>query len=72
MNMLKIMAHAGVLRHSTAISCSFESEFKCGAAIRKAFQMDGYYHLEPKYGFTQPDGTKVHFFSLRVDDDRHV
>ncbi len=40
MNMLKIMVHAGVLRHSTAINCNFESQFKFGLDIPKAFEMD--------------------------------
>ena len=31
-----------------------------------------YYHLEPKYGFAQPDGSKVHFFALQVGSDRHT
>lgn len=28
-----------------------------------------YYHLEKKYGYTQDDGAKVHFFSLKVGED---
>lgn len=32
-----------------------------------------YYHLEPKYGFTQKDdNSKVHFFTLKTGEDRHV
>ena len=31
-----------------------------------------YYHLEKKYGFTQPDGSKVPFFSIKVGSDKHV
>jgi len=30
-----------------------------------------YYHLEHKYGYTNEDGTKVHFFTLGVESDRH-
>src|SRR5438105_15946171 len=30
-----------------------------------------YYHLERKYGYTQPDGSKVHLFSRQIGDDRH-
>jgi hypothetical protein len=30
-----------------------------------------YYHLEPKYGFMQPDGSRVHFFTLAIGTDRH-
>jgi len=28
-----------------------------------------YYHLERKHGYTQQDGTKVHFFVLKVGND---
>ena len=28
-----------------------------------------YYHLERKHGYAQPDGSKVHFFSLKVGND---
>lgn len=28
-----------------------------------------YYHLEPKYGYTNSDGSKVAFFSLKVGPD---
>ena len=31
-----------------------------------------YYHLEPKYGFTQEDDSKVHFFTLRAGEDKHA
>ena len=31
-----------------------------------------YYHLEPKYGFTQEDNTKVPFFTLQAGADRNV
>ena len=48
-------------------------------SIANHFGIDGdilfgrlYYYLEPKYGFKQPDGTKVPFFSLRVEQDLHV
>lgn len=47
-------------------------------AIAKHFAVDPdivfgrlYYHLESKYGFTQPDGSKVHFFALQAGSDRH-
>ena len=48
-------------------------------AIAKHFAVDPdiifgrlYYHLEPKYGFTKPDGsTEVNFFALEVGSDRH-
>jgi hypothetical protein len=30
-----------------------------------------YYHLDPKYGFVHPDGTKASFFSLQIGSDRH-
>ncbi len=30
-----------------------------------------YYHLDPKYGFEQPDGSKVRFFALGLGSDRH-
>jgi len=31
-----------------------------------------YYHLDRKYGFTDPDGTKVPFFSIQAGSDKHV
>ena len=31
-----------------------------------------YYHLEPKYGFTQQDDSKVHFFMLKAVEDTHA
>jgi uncharacterized protein YjbI with pentapeptide repeats len=31
-----------------------------------------YYHLEPKYGFTQSDGSKVNFFALEVGSDKRT
>lgn len=31
-----------------------------------------YYHLEPKYGFAQADGTKVPFFALQVGSEKHA
>lgn len=31
-----------------------------------------YYHLEPKYGFTQKDKSSVHFFTLEAGKDSHV
>lgn len=48
-------------------------------AIAQHFDIDGdiihgrlYYHLEQKYGFTRPDGTKVPFFWFREDQlERH-
>jgi hypothetical protein len=47
-------------------------------AIAKHFAVDPdivfgrlYYHLESRYGFTEPDGTKVHFFALQAGSDRH-
>lgn len=30
-----------------------------------------YYHLEHKYGYRNEDGTKVHFFTLGIQSDRH-
>ena len=30
-----------------------------------------YYHLEKKFGYTQPDGSKVHFFTLKAGTDTH-
>jgi hypothetical protein len=30
-----------------------------------------YYDLENRYGYTKDDGSKVHFFSLGVGEDRH-
>jgi hypothetical protein len=46
--------------------------------IAKELDVDGdivfgrlYYHLEHKYGYKQEDGTKVHFFTLGVETDRH-
>ena len=29
-----------------------------------------YYHLEPKYGFKQPDESNVHFFTRAIGSDR--
>lgn len=47
--------------------------------LAKHFKVDGdiifgrlYYHLEPKYGFKQADGSNIHFFTLKVDEDTHV
>lgn len=31
-----------------------------------------YYHLEPKYGFTQKDNSSVHFFTLEAGKDVHA
>lgn len=31
-----------------------------------------YYDLEMKYGFKQDDGSKVHFFKLRIRDENHL
>jgi len=31
-----------------------------------------YYHLEQKYGFTQDDNSKVHFFTLKAGGDTHA
>jgi hypothetical protein len=46
--------------------------------ISRTFEIDPdiifgrlYYHLEPKYRFEQPDGLKVHFFTLAAGEDRH-
>jgi len=46
--------------------------------IAKRFSIDPdivfgrlYYHLEPKYGFTQEGGAKVHFFALKAGSDKH-
>jgi hypothetical protein len=30
-----------------------------------------YYHLQPKYGLVEPDGTRVSFFSLQIGSDEH-
>jgi hypothetical protein len=30
-----------------------------------------YYDLERRYGYAQPDGSKVHFFGLKVGADTH-
>jgi hypothetical protein len=30
-----------------------------------------YYHLNPKHGYRQDDGSRVDFFTLRVGDDIH-
>lgn len=30
-----------------------------------------YYHLEKKYGYQNPNGTKVPFFALNVGSDKH-
>jgi len=47
-------------------------------AIAKHFSVDPdivfgrlYYHLEQKYGFANPDGSKVHFFALQAGTDKH-
>jgi hypothetical protein len=45
--------------------------------IAKCFGIDPdiigrlYYHLDPKYGFVQPDGSKVSFFLVQAGSDRH-
>ena len=31
-----------------------------------------YYHMEPKFGFMQPDGVRVPFFTLKAGEDRHA
>ncbi len=31
-----------------------------------------YYHLDKKYGYAQPDGSKVHLFAFTVGKDRHA
>ena len=31
-----------------------------------------YYHFNQRYGFTETDGVKVHFFLLQVGQDKHV
>jgi hypothetical protein len=31
-----------------------------------------YYHLEPKYRFTQKDNSKVNFFTLKAGEDTHA
>ena len=48
------------------------------AAIAKDFRVNDdiifgrlYYHLEDKYGYEQRDGSRVHFFAMRVGSDRH-
>jgi hypothetical protein len=48
------------------------------AEIANGLRVDGdivfgrlYYHLEKKYGYTQDDGLKVHFFALAAGKDRH-
>lgn len=48
-------------------------------SIANRFSVDGdiifgrlYYHLDKKYGFTQADGSKVPFFSIKVGSDKHV
>jgi hypothetical protein len=30
-----------------------------------------YYHLEQKFGYVRPDGSRVYFFSLALGDDKH-
>lgn len=30
-----------------------------------------YYHLDYKYGYTNENGTKVHFFALKIGKDKH-
>jgi hypothetical protein len=46
--------------------------------IDEHFRVDGdiifgrlYYHLDPKYGFDRPDGSKVRFFALAAGTDKH-
>lgn len=48
------------------------------ASIAEHLNVDGdivfgrlYYDLENRYGYTKNDGSKVHFFVLRVGEDRH-
>ena len=48
-------------------------------SLANHFRVDGdilfgrlYYYLDRKYGFEQPDGTKVPFFSLRAGQDLNV
>lgn len=31
-----------------------------------------YYHLDKKYGYQQPDGSKVHLFAMQIGRDRHA
>lgn len=47
--------------------------------LAKHFRIDGdivfgrlYYHLEPKYGFTKKDNSKVYFFTLKAGKDTHA
>lgn len=46
-------------------------------SIAKHFSVDPdiifgrlYYHLEPKYGFVQPSGSKVPFFAIQAGSDK--
>ncbi len=46
--------------------------------ISKKFKVDPdlifgrlYYHLENKFGYTNDDGSKVHFFTLKAGSDKH-
>lgn len=46
--------------------------------ISKKFKVDPdlifgrlYYHLENKFGYTNDDGSKVHFFALKAGSDKH-
>jgi len=48
------------------------------ASIADRLKVDGdivfgrlYYDLDSRYGYTNDDGSKVHFFALAVGDDRH-
>ena len=48
-------------------------------AIAKEFKVDKdiifgrlYYHLNKKYGYVQPDGTKVSLFAARLGNDKHA
>jgi len=48
-------------------------------SIAKHFEVDPdiifgrlYYHLNKKYGYTQPDGSRVHFFALQAGSDKEV
>lgn len=48
------------------------------ATIANRFHVDGdiifgrlYYHLEQKYGYVRPDGTRVAFFTPAAGSDKH-
>ena len=48
------------------------------AQIAKRFGVDVdiifgrlYYHLEPKYSYQNPDGTKISFFALKAGSDKY-